>query len=83
MRRAELIACALVFLVAGCGGDRNYVPPNEVAQHYVAAIAEGDDAGACAFIEANARTKILAATHSHISCVPSGENPDPQDIRQR
>jgi hypothetical protein len=61
------ITCVLASILAACG-NASYDPPNEVAQHYVAAIAEGDDAGACALIVPRARDRILAATHSHISC---------------
>jgi hypothetical protein len=44
------------------------VPPNEVAQRYMAAIAEGNDSSACALIEPAIRAKILAATHTRIGC---------------
>lgn len=67
MRRAALVIAAAA-LLAGCGGGSNYVPPNEVAQRYVGAIAEGDDPGACAMIESAARAKLLASTHSRIGC---------------
>jgi hypothetical protein len=60
-----LVAAALL---AGCGGGSNYVPPNEVAQRYVSAIAEGNGQSACALIESPTRSKLLASTHSHISC---------------
>jgi hypothetical protein len=68
MRRVALATLVLAALLAGCGGDQNYVPPNEVAQRYVSMIAEGNGSGACALMQSPTRTKLLASTHSKISC---------------
>ena len=66
MRR--LIVSILLACCVGACGESTVITPNEVAQNYVSAIAEGNFVGACAMIEPHARAHLLAATKTRISC---------------
>jgi len=65
--RRLIVGVLLGCCVSACG-ESTVITPNEVAQNYVAAIAEGNFVGACAMIEPHARADLLAATKTRISC---------------
>ncbi len=66
MRRLVLVL-VLAALLTACG-SANVVSPNEVAQNYLYAIAEGDFPGACALLERHTREALVSLTRSRGSC---------------
>jgi hypothetical protein len=82
VRRLGLLLGVSVAL-GGCG-NANVLSPAEVAQNYVAAIAEGNFPGACALFEAHTRDRLVAVSGSSCPrmfsrCLPRASTSLPKD----